>query len=181
MSFYLLQSLTGMQKFVDLILNYSFHGDHLKACTLGSLNHSSFFVVKKKRKIKQQCVCDSPLLLYIIVVCLFLLLDVVFCYESITVHPLYHWQIWMVSTLGIIYSSISVFIIKVLLSRYSGVKVLGYRECICSTWASSVTQQWRICLQCRRHRTHRVWPLGGKDLLGKGMATHSSILAWEIP
>ena len=44
-----------------LILNYSFHGDHLKACTLGSLNHSSFFVVKKKRKIKQQCVCDSGL------------------------------------------------------------------------------------------------------------------------
>ena len=27
----------------------------------------------------------------------------------------------------------------------------------------------------------RVWSLGGKDLLEKTMATHSSILAWEIP
>ena len=27
----------------------------------------------------------------------------------------------------------------------------------------------------------RVQTLGGKDPLGKGMATHSSILAWEIP
>ena len=26
-----------------------------------------------------------------------------------------------------------------------------------------------------------VWSPGGKDLLEKGMATHSSILAWEIP
>ena len=28
--------------------------------------------------------------------------------------------------------------------------------------------------------TH-VWSLGWEDPLGKGMATHSSILAWEIP
>ena len=26
-----------------------------------------------------------------------------------------------------------------------------------------------------------VWSLGGEDPLEKGMATHSSILAWEIP
>ena len=26
-----------------------------------------------------------------------------------------------------------------------------------------------------------VWSLGWKDLLEKGMATHSSILAWRIP
>ena len=26
----------------------------------------------------------------------------------------------------------------------------------------------------------RVWPLGGEDPLEKGMATHSSILAWRI-
>ena len=26
-----------------------------------------------------------------------------------------------------------------------------------------------------------VWPLGWEDSLEKGMATHSSILAWEIP
>ena len=28
-------------------------------------------------------------------------------------------------------------------------------------------------------RGTQIWPLGGKDLLEKGMATHSSILAWE--
>ena len=27
----------------------------------------------------------------------------------------------------------------------------------------------------------RVWSLGQEDPLEKGMATHSSILAWEIP
>ena len=27
----------------------------------------------------------------------------------------------------------------------------------------------------------QVWSLGQKDLLEKEMATHSSILAWEIP
>ena len=27
----------------------------------------------------------------------------------------------------------------------------------------------------------QVWSLGWEDLLEKGMATHSSILAWEIP
>ena len=27
----------------------------------------------------------------------------------------------------------------------------------------------------------RIWPLGGEDPLEKGMATHSSILAWRIP
>ena len=27
----------------------------------------------------------------------------------------------------------------------------------------------------------QVWSLGGKVLLEKGMATHSSILAWRIP
>ena len=26
-----------------------------------------------------------------------------------------------------------------------------------------------------------VWSLGGEDSLEKGMATHSSILVWEIP
>jgi len=38
--------------------------------------------------------------------------------------------------------------------------------------------QWeRICLLSRR----RVQSLGWKDPLEKEMATHSSILAWEIP
>ena len=34
--------------------------------------------------------------------------------------------------------------------------------------------------QCRRPETW-VWSLGQEDPLGKGMATHSSILAWRIP
>ena len=34
--------------------------------------------------------------------------------------------------------------------------------------------------QCRRHETW-VWSLGWDDPLEKGMATHSSILAWKIP
>ena len=34
--------------------------------------------------------------------------------------------------------------------------------------------------QCRRHET-QVWSLGWEDPLEKGMATHSSILAWRIP
>ena len=34
--------------------------------------------------------------------------------------------------------------------------------------------------QCRRQET-QVRSLGGEDPLEKGMATHSSILAWRIP
>ena len=36
----------------------------------------------------------------------------------------------------------------------------------------------RICLQCRRCR---FYPWVGKIPLEKGMAAHSSILAWRIP
>ena len=42
----------------------------------------------------------------------------------------------------------------------------------------------RIRLQCRRlpeMQETRVRSLGGEDSLGKETATHSSILAWEIP
>ena len=35
-------------------------------------------------------------------------------------------------------------------------------------------------LQCRRHET-RVRSLSREDPLEKGMATHSSVLAWRIP
>ena len=35
--------------------------------------------------------------------------------------------------------------------------------------------------QCRRHKKHGVRSLGWEDPLEKGMATHSSILAWRIP
>lgn len=49
--------------FVCLILNYSFHGDHLEACTLGSLNHSSFFVVKTIVFVIWDCISPYSLLL----------------------------------------------------------------------------------------------------------------------
>jgi len=42
----------------------------------------------------------------------------------------------------------------------------------------------RIHLQCRRLPEMQetwVWSLWGEDSLGKETATHSSILAWEIP
>ena len=39
-------------------------------------------------------------------------------------------------------------------------------------------RRWRICLQFRRPR---VQSLGQEDPLEKGMAIHSSILAWRIP
>jgi len=37
-----------------------------------------------------------------------------------------------------------------------------------------------LACQCRRHRDTSL-NLGWEDLLEKGMATHSSILAWRIP
>ena len=39
-------------------------------------------------------------------------------------------------------------------------------------------RRWRICPQWKRTR---VWSLGWEDPLEKGMATHSSVLAWKIP
>ena len=38
-------------------------------------------------------------------------------------------------------------------------------------------RRWRICLLSRRHKRS----LGREDPLEKGMASHSSILAWRIP
>ena len=35
--------------------------------------------------------------------------------------------------------------------------------------------------QCRRHNKTRVRSLGREDPLEKEMATHSSVLAWELP
>ena len=45
--------------------------------------------------------------------------------------------------------------------------------------ADSTVAQTIICLQCRR--PCRVWSLGQKDSLGKGVVTHCSILAWRVP
>ena len=49
-----------------------------------------------------------------------------------------------------------------------------------SNWlvASLVAQMVRVCLQRRRPR---AGSRGHEDSLEKGMATHSSILAWRIP
>ena len=41
-----------------------------------------------------------------------------------------------------------------------------------------MSQCWRICLQTQEMQ---VQSLGWEDPLEKGMATHSSILAWKIP
>ena len=43
---------------------------------------------------------------------------------------------------------------------------------------SQVAECWRICLPMQETR---VQSPGGEDPLAKGMATHSSILAWRIP
>ena len=40
---------------------------------------------------------------------------------------------------------------------------------------------WKDCLQCRRPGLKIRKILGQEDPLEKGMTTHSSILAWEIP
>ena len=40
---------------------------------------------------------------------------------------------------------------------------------------------WRICLEWRRRRQTRVWLPSREDPPEKGMAIHSSILAWRIP
>ena len=58
-----------------------------------------------------------------------------------------------------------------------GNPVLGYRQHVGKSDGSASK---RICLQCRKHRI-LVWSLGLEDPLEEEMATHSSILAWEIP
>ena len=45
-------------------------------------------------------------------------------------------------------------------------------------WLRLWIRQLRICPQCRRPG---VWSLGLEDPLKKGIATHTSILAWRIP
>ena len=47
--------------------------------------------------------------------------------------------------------------------------------------ASQVAQWYRIHLPMQETQKMWVQSLGQEDLLEKGMATHSSILAWEIP
>ena len=47
-------------------------------------------------------------------------------------------------------------------------------------WTSQVAQWWTICLPVLQVRETWTQPLGRDDPLEEEMATHSSILAWEI-
>ena len=47
------------------------------------------------------------------------------------------------------------------------------------SWASQVAQWW-ICLPVQDMQELWVWALGQEDSLEEDMATHSSILAWEM-
>ena len=48
-------------------------------------------------------------------------------------------------------------------------------------WASPMAQQVKNLPAMQKTQEMRVQPLGQEDPLEKGMATHSSILAWRIP
>ena len=48
-------------------------------------------------------------------------------------------------------------------------------------WASQLAQWQRIRLTMQETQEMQVRSLGWEDLLEKEMATHSSILAWEMP
>ena len=52
---------------------------------------------------------------------------------------------------------------------------------ICGTNLSSGLSQWLSGKESLPLQETWVQSLGGEDLLEKGMATHSSILAWRIP
>ena len=67
-------------------------------------------------------------------------------------------------------------------------KINGYKNVAFSDWLFSLSNMHFLASQVAQwQRTHLpkketwVWSLGRKDLLEKEMATHSSILAWEIP
>ena len=51
-------------------------------------------------------------------------------------------------------------------------------EALTLAWTSLVAQWQRICLPTQETCVHSP---GREDILEKEMATHSSILAWEIP
>ena len=51
-------------------------------------------------------------------------------------------------------------------------------DCIVSPWASLIAQ---LVKNLPAMQETRVQSLGREDLLEKGMATNSSILAWRIP
>ena len=64
------------------------------------------------------------------------------------------------------------------ISCYLCWEALGVGIFITTYWASLVAQWLRIRLPMQERRDQT---LGQEDLLEEGMATHSSVLAWEIP
>ena len=51
----------------------------------------------------------------------------------------------------------------------------------CKTWHLMGFPRWLNGKESACQAEYGVWPLGWEDPLEKEMATHSSILAWEIP
>ena len=76
-------------------------------------------------------------------------------------------------------------IIIIILNKSSAVISIGIRSLVrdsfLAPWLSQVAQWSRISLPMQKIQDTRVWSLGQEDSLEKEMATHSSILAWEIP
>ena len=70
-------------------------------------------------------------------------------------------------------------------SWQSGLIQCQCREPVCRDSVSLPSpwklQQWRICLPMQERPDTQIWFLKGEDPLEEEMATHSSILAWEIP
>ena len=58
---------------------------------------------------------------------------------------------------------------------------LWFRVVIMEIWASSVAQWYRIHLPVQEMQETQVRSLDQEDPLEFEMATHSSILTWEIP
>ena len=59
--------------------------------------------------------------------------------------------------------------------------VTGFKPVYDSLMGASWAQLSRICMLVKEMQETWVWSLGREDPLEKEMATHSSILAWEIP
>ena len=68
-----------------------------------------------------------------------------------------------------------------LYSRSSLVIYCKYRRVYFLTGFSGGASGKEPTCRCRRHKEIQVQSLGREDPLEEGMATHSSILAWETP
>ena len=56
-----------------------------------------------------------------------------------------------------------------------------YHQFISKTWVSQVSQMVKNPFAMEEPQEMRIWSLDWEDPLEEEMATHSSILAWEIP